>query len=92
MQRPKTPTLDKRAPILELSNAIGEFLDWLPSQGIHLAVYGTPPYDRMLFPTAPHPSELLHRYFEIDPKAEEAERRALLAWAAEEAAKPDGPT
>lgn len=35
------PEHDKRSKILDQSQAIGEFLDWLGSQGVHLVVYET---------------------------------------------------
>lgn len=77
---PPTPTLDKRSAVIEKSHAIGEFLDWLSEQGIHFArwekVEGY--RDERLFTIHEGPSQLLHRYFEIDPKAEEEELRALL--------------
>ena len=125
---PSTPTLDRRSAeaecngsILTHSNKIGEFLDWLSEQGIHLSTYSerderpvyrndlhksdprrqlpegmkryTEEHDRWLneiieweeievtprlIPIGENFNSLLHRYFEIDPEAEEAERRALL--------------
>jgi hypothetical protein len=102
----ETPTLDKRSKVIDESQSIGAFLDWLRLQGIELVKadgrfkaelsetayaagddperneeevigeYGDPV--DVYFPINEGPSALLHRYFDIDPKAEEAERRALL--------------
>lgn len=36
-----TPTLAKRSKIIDESNAIGAFLDWLSEKDIHLAVWST---------------------------------------------------
>lgn len=41
MNMPPTPELDRQAAVLDDSHKIGEFLDWLTAQDIHLAVYET---------------------------------------------------
>lgn len=101
-----TPTLDKRAAVIEESHAIGRFLDWLAEQHIELvkederysAVLSRRAYaagddperneDEVIgqrgdpvtvyLPIHEGPSSLLHRYFDIDPEAEENELRGLL--------------
>jgi hypothetical protein len=35
----ETPELNKRSEVLELASKLGEFLDWLEEQGVHLAKY-----------------------------------------------------
>ena len=86
MPKPDTPTLDRRSVVVAESNKIGEFLDWLAEQGYVIGEWVT--YDGyrdpQLAPTHAGPSGLLHRYFDIDPNAEEAELRALLEYAREQ--------
>src|SRR5438105_14870531 len=86
---PPTPTLDRRSAshecdgsITRHSALIGDFLDWLSYQRIRLASYQKVEgyHDEMFLPISEGPNSLLHRYFEIDPDAEEAERRVILAW------------
>jgi len=80
VNKPETPTLDRRSGVIEESNSIGRFLDWLSGQGIRLARYEKVEglRDEWLMPIYEGPSALLHRYFDIDPNAEETELRALL--------------
>jgi len=81
MEHPPTPTLDKILELREQSQIVGEFLDWLGEQGIHLGRYPTrsdgSSSDFML-PIFEGHDALLHRFFGIDPEAEESERRAVL--------------
>ena len=85
MEKPATPTLDRRSErhvcdgsILTHSQIVGEFLDWLTDERhVVLAEWGNP---STLYPAHAGPSNLLHEFFGIDEKAEEAERRALLNW------------
>ena len=88
-----TPTLDrmlephrlrgdgKACTVADHSQLIGDFLDWLSEQGIHLAkweeVDGLRRDQRLFAVGAPFES-LLADYFGVDLKAMEAERRALL--------------
>jgi hypothetical protein len=76
---PATPTLDKMVGIQDKSQAIGEFVEWLRLNGIELCSYN----DRAsaYYPAGTGIHTLLHRFFEIDPVAEEAEKRAVLEWA-----------
>lgn len=77
---PATPVLDKRNAVLAESNRIGQFLDWLSAQGIHLAQWRRIEgyRDEQLWETTESFDSLLHRYFEIDPVAEENEKLAIL--------------
>jgi hypothetical protein len=78
---PETPEHDKLHKIADKSQVIGEFLDWLPEQGIHLArwVYDEG-YDRERLVTGAGKSNtaLLAEFFEIDLDKIETEKRALL--------------
>lgn len=95
-----TPTLDRmQAPhvggwtrkegepcrLVDHSQLIGQFVDWLEGQGIHLARW-TPMTDEekellgdevLLYAQEPR-EKLLARYFDIDLNAVETEKRALL--------------
>jgi hypothetical protein len=68
---------------MDQSHVISGFLDWLSAEGIvlgrwqKLRVWGE---DRLI-PVHDGPSALLHRYFEIDPVAEENELQAVLEYA-----------
>lgn len=126
-EKPSTPVLDAlhaESPcdgkVVTHSQLIGQFLDWLNEEGIHLAKWGhefySDPISRRdlpkdergssanlpagvsyqdwldvvvsyrdregtedrLIPIHEGPSQLLHRYFKVDPNAEENERRAIL--------------
>ena len=83
MEHPPTPTLDKILELREQSQIVGEFLDWLGEQGIHLGRYPTrsdgSSSDFML-PIFEGHDALLHRFFGIDSDAEETERRAVLEY------------
>lgn len=82
--QPPTPVLDAMLKVAPDSQKIGDFLDWLSEQGIQLAKWGKDEYDEdVLIPIHEGPSALLHRYFNIDAKEEERERRRLLAWVAD---------
>jgi hypothetical protein len=80
-QYPKTPTLDRRNAVIGESHAIGRFLDWLSEEGIRLGRYERVEGLRgeWLLQIHEGPSNLLHRYFNIDPAEEERELRAILA-------------
>lgn len=78
---PETPECDRMLVVAPESQKIGEFLDWLSEQGIHLASYEeVEEYrDEQLVVRHEPFDRLLARYFEIDLKKVEAERRAILA-------------
>lgn len=84
--QPETPELDKMHKVKEDSQKIGEFLEWLGSQGIELMQWRKNyPRDRHPFPIGESIEKLLYRYFEIDFDKAEAERRALLDYVREQA-------
>lgn len=71
------PEHDKLTKVKDQSQLIGEFLDWLGTQGIHLASY---PYDDSehlweLFQTR---EELLAQRFDINLVKLENEKRQML--------------
>ena len=72
---PTTPTLDRIREVHERSEAIGAFLEWGQAHGLVMCRYNS---DRERYYAAESIDTLLHAYFEIDDKAEERERRALL--------------
>lgn len=76
MKKPETPELDKVQEVRDRSQTIGEFLDWLPSQGIFLARYYE---ERGLSTFAVNIQELLAEYFDIDLEVMEEEKRRLLS-------------
>jgi hypothetical protein len=71
---------DRLVAVAPESHKLGEFLDWLNEQGIHLASYeefgGCE--DAMLVTRTESYERLLARYFNIDLDKVETERRALL--------------
>lgn len=69
------PEHDKLHAVKDKSQAIGEFVEWLQEQGIHLASWhnGT-----QLRPWHESIEDLLARHFEIDLAKLEAEKRAML--------------
>ena len=72
---PTTPTLDRIREVREQAEAIGAFLEWGQAHGLVMCRYNP---DREYYYAAESIDALLHAYFEIDDKAEECERRALL--------------
>ena len=88
----QTPTCDRLSEIAPESQKLGEFLDWLREQGIHLAAYHahtkdcrepgsryhTCGFTDQLVSVQRPTEELLADYFEVDLAAVETERRALL--------------
>lgn len=102
-QQPETPTLDRmQAPdprhvgsdgpcrLIDHSNLVGSFIDWLHANGVVLAKRvdraevetddGFEEAIDVLVPDGRTPFTLLHEYYGIDPEAEENERRALLEY------------
>jgi hypothetical protein len=91
---PATPELDKMQNVKHESQPIGEFLEWLQSEGIVLAKYDETvnSWQQMdgselivgssatLMPTYDVTESLLARYFEIDLKKVEEEKRAVLEY------------
>lgn len=76
MSESKYPEHDKAEKIKNLSQACGEFLEWLQDEkGVHLASYG----DGELYQVDQSVSSLLAEFFGIDEKKLEAEKRAMLA-------------
>ena len=86
----KAPMCEKLNAVSGDSNKLGEFVDWLSSEGIHLATWletlddGRPRITPLLIPMQEGLESVLARYFEIDLKEVEKERRALLAALAQE--------
>lgn len=78
--------------LVDHSNLIGDFLDWLKAHGVVLAKYSDDPVEMFDFDgdlvevrdalvrDGRSFNRLLHDYFEMDEDAEEAERMALLAY------------
>jgi hypothetical protein len=77
--------------LVDHSNLIGSFLDWLDTQGIRLARYMSPVevelvvggFDEaidILVPEERSKQRLLADFFEIDENEAERERRAILEW------------
>ena len=75
---PKTPALDKQASVRGESQPIGLFLEYLQQKGIMLCREGSEKSDFPYIPIRENIEQLLADYFEIDLKACEEERRALL--------------
>lgn len=71
----ETPTLDKMLAVKDQSRAIGEFLDWLESEGLVLCGHDGDHYVGHYEST----EALLARHFGIDLDAAEREKRAILA-------------
>jgi hypothetical protein len=63
--------------VKDRTQAVGEFLEWLGTQGITLAVR-EPEWDRLM-PAHAGIEDLLGRWAEIDPGKIEAEKRQMLA-------------
>lgn len=77
LKDPETPMLEKLRSVRHESQQIGEFLEWLEHQGIHLMTYGE---GDELSPDYRGVERLLADYFEIDLVQVEKERQALLEW------------
>jgi len=76
------PEHDKLSAVRERSQAIGEFIEWLPSKGLHLAefVEDSDPLNDGVLMLAHRPIvELLAEFFEIDLNKIEQEKRAMLS-------------
>lgn len=76
------PECDKLSSISAESEKIGEFIDWLSSQGIQLCTW-VENHRKIItggdyFPTNMNITELLAQYFDIDLQKIEQEKRAML--------------
>lgn len=75
-ERTQYPEHIKLAAIQPKSQAIGEFLEWLPTQGITLAERDGE--SGRLYPAWDNTIALLAQFFEIDQNKLEAEKRQML--------------
>ena len=81
MEYPKTPTLDKMKSVKDNSQAIGEFLEWLEGKKYCVAHYDDSIIGRdELSPVTGTTEELLAKFFDIDLKKAEEEKRAVLEY------------
>ena len=70
------PEHDKLHLVKDKSQTIGEFLEWLPTQGIHLCTFH---YQDNQYRTAYTPiTELLAKFFDIDLDKLDDEKRQML--------------
>jgi hypothetical protein len=77
----ETPTLNRIRDVHEDSQKIGEFIDWLCTQGYAIAYYPKGEetrFDQRLSAIPKSTEQLLAEYFEIDLNQAEKERRAIL--------------
>lgn len=78
----KYPEHEKLKLVKDKSQLIGEFIsEWLPSQGYTICeTYNDPDSlrDGEFLPARVRPEELLARFFDIDLKKIEEEKRAML--------------
>ena len=76
----KTPTLDKMKEVQAESQAIGNFLEWLSTNGMWVGKYLK--YDGLRdaqgSPVRESTEQLLARYFDIDLRAAECEKQTIL--------------
>lgn len=72
------PQHEKLEKVQGKSQVCGEFLEWLNSQGYHVARYGGEDGAEMLYPIAEPINSLLARFFDIDEDALEAEKVAMI--------------
>ncbi len=68
----------KQAKVLDQSQAIGEFLEWLDESGVVLCHIDTDKAFDEFTPIRTPRIKLLARYFEIDLEKIEAEKRQML--------------
>jgi hypothetical protein len=79
--QPPCPECEKLNAVAEESNKIGEFLDWMQTEGLIIGSYDN---DGNFYPLYKPINNLLADYFDIDLNKVEQERRALLDWIREE--------
>lgn len=73
------PEHERLVKVSSTSQEIGEFLDWLPTVGVELAVIDRESFtDDRLQPCHRTIPSLLAEYFEIDQKKIDAEKEAML--------------
>jgi hypothetical protein len=72
------PEHEKLAAIQDKSQAIGEFLEWLNSDGVRLSRWDERPGWDMLQPDTEGTTAILARYFGIDIKRLDDEKRKML--------------
>ena len=77
---PATPECEKMAAIQETSQAIGDFIDWLQTEGMHICVCPRASGDDEFWPITQSIEQLLALYFKIDLKKVDQEKRALLEY------------
>lgn len=89
---PATPTLDKLGSVVKERNAIVQFMEWLRDQGIEMASYHNHTdeckdedgcivcgiSEQRLWAVNKRHEALAHEFLEIDDKAVEKERQALI--------------
>lgn len=75
----KYPHLAKMQSVSNESQAIGEFIDWLQSQGMAICSTDASQNGRLYYPVMTTTEELLARHFAVDLKGAESERRQILA-------------
>jgi hypothetical protein len=78
IEKPSTPELDKMSAIVEKSQCIGEFLEWLAEEK-HLRLWKYVGDD--LVENRTSTERLLAEYFKIDLPKVEQEKRVILAYA-----------
>lgn len=72
---PECPECDKLSKVSKDSYIIGNFIDWLHEQGIHLRQYTEHDEPSYIVEST---EQLLAKYFDINLIKVETERRALL--------------
>jgi len=76
IEMPGCPECDKMLKVAQDSHKLGEFIDWLNGQEITLCTWDS--YNEQYVNCHENPENLLARYFGIDLKKVEQEKRALL--------------
>jgi len=78
---PNTPTLDRIAEIAPLTQAAGEFIDWLrENKGVNLMVWQELEDGEHLLPLHQSIPQLLAEWKGIDVDEADKERRAILEY------------
>ena len=75
----KFPNLARMEEVQPLSQAIGEFIDWLSENGMAICKPEDGLRGDRYFPIMEMPEQLLARHFEVDLNGAERERRQVLA-------------
>lgn len=82
--KPATPELDKMAAAIPAARVVGEFYDWLATEGIVLCSYVAPSaengHEGSYYPVHIPAEELLRRWKGIDSDKIEQERQALMEY------------